>query len=140
MEKNEISVKKNNRERNKTIWIIVLSILLISFIIGSAFLVTKLIDYNVLKKNDNIELEYTEPVSVKSDGVYITDVSLVVDKVMPSIVAITSKTVVNSGRFGPFYGNNSYTSEGAGSGVIVSLDDDNIYILTNYHVVQNSSE
>ena len=60
---------------------------------------------------------------------------------MPSIVAITSKTVINSGRFGPsFYGNNSYTAEGAGSGVIVMEDDDEIFILTNYHVVENSSE
>ena len=68
---------------------------------------------------------------------------------MPSIVAITSKTVINSGMFGPsFYGygygygssGGSYTTEGAGSGVIVSEDDDNIYILTNYHVVENSSE
>ena len=61
---------------------------------------------------------------------------------MPSIVAITSKTVINSGRFGPsYYGNNrSYTTEGAGSGVIVSENDNEIFILTNYHVVENSSE
>ena len=72
---------------------------------------------------------------------YITDVSEVVDDVMPSIVSITSKTVINSGRFGPsFYGNGSYTTEGAGSGVIVSENDNEIYILTNYHVVENSTE
>ena len=61
---------------------------------------------------------------------------------MPSIVSITSKTVISSGRFGPsFYGNSrSYTTEGAGSGVIVSENDNEIYVLTNYHVVKGSSE
>ena len=92
---------------------------------------------------EKVEIEHTESTTIKSDGVYITDVSEVVEKVMPSIVAITSKTVISSGNFGPSffgYGNNSYTAEGAGSGVIVSEDDDEIFILTNYHVVENTTE
>ena len=60
---------------------------------------------------------------------------------MPSIVAITSKTVINSGNFGPsFYRNGSYTIEGAGSGVIVAESDSEIFILTNYHVVEDTTE
>ena len=100
--------------------------------------------FNKSKTNDNsnIVIKRTEGIKVKSDGVYITDVSEVVDEVMPSIVAITSKTVINSGGFGPyFYGNNrSYTTEGAGSGVIISENDSELFIITNYHVVENSSE
>ena len=97
---------------------------------------------NTNNQSEQIELKHTNSLTVKSDGVYITDVSEVVDEVMPSIVAITSKTVISSGRFGPsFYGSNkSYTTEGAGSGVIVSEDDDEIFILTNYHVVEDASE
>ena len=93
-------------------------------------------------KQNNIELNYTDPITTNTEGVYITDVSEVVDKVMPSIVAITSKTVINSGRYGPSYryGNSSYTTEGAGSGVIVYEDEDLIYILTNYHVVEDTTE
>ena len=88
-----------------------------------------------------VELKHTDSLTTKTDGVYVTDVSEVVDEVMPSIVAITSKTVINSGRLGPsFYGNGSYTAEGAGSGVIVSEDDDEIFILTNYHVMEDASE
>ena len=91
-------------------------------------------------KPETVELKHTDSVSVKSDGVYITDVSEVVDAVMPSIVAITSKTVINSGNYGfSFYGG-EYTTEGAGSGVIVSENDNEIYILTNNHVVENSKE
>ena len=97
-----------------------------------------------IKHFKNIQLKHTESVTVKSDGVYITDVSEVVDAVMPSIVSITSKTVISEGNFGPsFYGYNnsrSYTTEGAGSGVIVYEDDDYIYILTNNHVVDDASE
>ena len=96
---------------------------------------------NSNNQSEAIELKHTNSLDVKSEGVYITDVSDVVDEVMPSIVAITSKTVISSGRFGPsFYGNRSYTTEGAGSGVIVYEDKNDIYILTNYHVVENSSE
>ena len=93
---------------------------------------------------EKVEIEHTESTTVKSDGVYITDVSEVVEKVMPSIVAITSKTVISTGNYGPYYfGSNnsrSYTATGAGSGVIVSEDDDEIFILTNYHVVEDSTE
>ena len=86
-----------------------------------------------------VEIKHTETTTVKSEGVYITDVSEVVDEVMPSIVAITSKTVVNSGIYAYFYGG-SYTATGAGSGVIISEDNDNIYIVTNYHIVENTTE
>lgn len=94
---------------------------------------------------EDIELKHTEKSNVKSEGVYITDVSEVVDEVMPSIVAITSKTVISSGNFGPSFfgygnGNNKYTTKGAGSGVIVASDSDEIFILTNYHVVENTTE
>ena len=94
-----------------------------------------------VKEKEEVTLKHTDSITVKSDGVYITDVSLIVDEAMPSIVAITSKTVISSGRYGPsFYGSRSYVTQGAGSGVIVSSDDDEIFILTNYHVVENSSE
>ena len=94
-------------------------------------------------KQENVELTYTEPVTSNTTGIYITDVSEVVDKVMPSIVAITSKTIINSGNFGPYYyrgGNTNYTAVGAGSGVIISEDENKIYILTNNHVVEDSDE
>ena len=97
-------------------------------------------------KEEKVKIQHTDTITVKTDGVYITDVSEVVDEVMPSIVAITSKTVinsVNSGLFDFFFGSNtprSYTTEGAGSGVIVAEDDENLYILTNNHVVKDTSE
>ena len=139
-------MEKNNEERmNNNKGALIIGILLFLAIICSTILILKsdifkLNDKTKPEKQETIELKHTNSLTVKSDGVYITDVSEVVDEVMPSIVAITSKTVINSGRFGPSFYGGSYTTEGAGSGVIVSEDNDKIYILTNYHVVEDTTE
>ena len=135
--------KKNVIKNKKTIYIVsiigfILIVIISIWIINSGKLgfISKFTNF----KEDNINLKHTDSVTVKSDGIYITDVSEVVDEVMPSIVAITSKTVINSGNYGPFYRNESYEAEGAGSGVIVYEDSSEIFILTNYHVVENTTE
>ena len=141
----DTSLVESKRKNNKVLYIVIICLVIILLIFGFLFWKSNLVNNNLIsnskKSSEQTILKYTDTTTVKSNGVYITDVSDVVDEVMPSIVAITSKTVINSGRFGPsFYGNNSYTAEGAGSGVIVMEDDDEIFILTNYHVVENSSE
>jgi serine protease Do len=95
------------------------------------------------KAKKKVELNYTDTadkVNNKENGIYITDVSGVVEEVMPSIVAITSKTLVSSGNFGPFGGGSEQYSEGAGSGIIISQTDDELLILTNNHVVEGAKE
>ena len=141
----KIETDKKRSDHKKIIYIIISGFIILVFVLclGFWFVFSGKSNFISSIKNDSGQtvLEHTNLVNVKSDGVYITDVSDVVDEVMPSIVAITSKTVINSGRFGPsFYGRDSYTTEGAGSGVIVSENDNEIFILTNYHVVENSSE
>ena len=132
------------KEKIKKIIILVVCFLLIITLVFAGFWLYKTDKFGFIKNIDNqntqIELKHTDSLTVKSDGVYITDVSDVVDEVMPSIVAITSKTIIKSGNYGPFFQNKSYTAQGAGSGVIVAEDDNEIYILTNYHVVEGASE
>ncbi len=66
-----------------------------------------------------------------------TDVSSVVEEVMPSIVAITN---VSETQYQSFFGQSqTYESTSCGSGIIVSQDDDNLYIATNNHVVDGAS-
>ena len=144
-EKNVSEVESPKSNNSKLLYIAIIFLVIILLIFGFLFWESNTLNNNLKSgTKNNLEqtvLDYTDTTSVKSTGVYITDVSDVVDEVMSSIVAITSKTVISSGRFGPsFYGNGSYISEGAGSGVIVREDDDEIFILTNYHVVENSSE
>ena len=137
MTKKQKKIKKTKKTR-----IIISSICSALLLIIAGISCWLIISNNQNSQTENIELQHTGTLTVKSDGIYITDVSEVVEEVMPSIVAITSKTVISSGIFGPsFYGSSrSYTTEGAGSGVIISENDGEILILTNYHVVEDASE
>ena len=139
------SIENNLNQSNKRKVSVIFPIVTVSLIIILFALITWVVKpWNMHLEQDSenkIELKHADTVSVKSSGIYITDVSEIVDEVMPSIVAITSKTIINSGRFNSlFYGSGKYVSEGAGSGVIIAENDDEIYILTNYHVVKNASE
>lgn len=71
------------------------------------------------------------------DAKDLTDVSSVVDEVMPSIVAITNTGTVT---YNSFFGKKSQQSQSCGSGIIVNEDDDYLYIATNNHVVADSEE
>ena len=132
--------KKSN---NRVIYIAIIISIILLIVFGVVFWLVKSgrLDFSV-KENNQTEIKKTERVTVKSDGVYITDVSEVVEEVMPSIVSITSKTLVKSGMFGPSYygrGEKQY-STGAGSGIIVSKTDDELLILTNNHVIEDAEE
>ena len=145
VKENEVIVKPKKSSNNRFYIVIVILLVVIALLITFVVKPGKLGFTSEGDNKEDIELKHTEKTNVKSDGVYITDVSEVVDEVMPSIVAITSKTVISSGNFGPSFfgygnGNNKYTTKGAGSGVIVASDSDEIFILTNYHVVENTTE
>lgn len=67
-----------------------------------------------------------------------TDVSSIVERAMPSVVAITN-TIVMEQRpwFGP---SQRYEVPSSGSGIIVGQNDDELLIVTNNHVVEDSKE
>lgn len=67
----------------------------------------------------------------------VTDVSDIVTNTMPAIVQVTAVSVTEYRSF--FGSGQSYESESAGSGIIISQDDDYIYIATNNHVVSGAS-
>lgn len=64
-----------------------------------------------------------------------TDVSEIVDNVLPAIVQVTN---VGLTEYQTFFGTFQQESTSAGSGIIVSQDDNNIYIATNNHVVSGA--
>ena len=142
-----MSTKKEQIEKteNKNRAIAYLIIIAFIIMIFAAFVIALnnagLIKFDELKgiTKQKAELQYTETNNKVKEGVYMTDVSEVVEAVMPSIVSITSKTLVNSGMFGPFYSGEQY-AEGAGSGIIVSKTDSELLILTNNHVVEGANE
>lgn len=136
-EDNNININKKSMKK-KIVKIILVILLIIACI--SIPLVLYIIDNgNPFVNKAKLQLQYTETSDNVPDGVYITDVSEVVENVMPAIVAITNKTLISNGWFGPGYGQNQYT-EGAGSGIIVGKSDTELLIVTNYHVVEDASE
>lgn len=138
--------KKNKKEKNnKSIVYIVIALFIIIIIYALFVSLSNVGLLNFGNKGttskQKANLNYTET-SKTTSGVYITDVSEVVDNTMPSIVAITSKSLISSGNYGPsFFGNgeDQYT-EGAGSGIIISETDDELLILTNNHVIEGADE
>ena len=138
--------KKKETSKKGSAGIYVVVCLLIIIIFGSIVVFLNnvgLLNIGPLEKvkpKQKVTLKYTDTNKEKKEGIYITDVSEVVEEVMPSIVAITSKTLVRSGSYGPsFFGEQQY-SEGAGSGIIISQNDDELLILTNNHVVEGAEE
>lgn len=70
-----------------------------------------------------------------------TSVEDVVSDTMPSIVAITNKSVQEVQAFGFYgWGTQQYESESAGSGIIVGENDTEIIIVTNAHVVEGAQQ
>ena len=65
----------------------------------------------------------------------LTDVSSIVDEVMPSIVAITNTGTVT---YQSFFGQTSQETESCGSGIIIDQTDKYLYIATNNHVVADA--
>lgn len=136
-DKNINTKKKSNKKLIKKI---ILIILLIIACISIPLVLYIMDNGNPFVNKAKLQLQYTETNDDVVEGVYITDVSEVVENVMPAIVAITSKTLISNGWFGPnYFGQNQYT-EGAGSGIIVGKSDTELLIVTNNHVVEGASE
>ena len=88
---------------------------------------------SVLTQSDsNTKIEATDT----SSSYVASDVSDIVEAVMPSIVSITN---VSEAQYQSFFGGTqTQQSTSCGSGIIVSQDADNLYIATNNHVVEGA--
>ncbi|MCR5209467.1 MAG: trypsin-like peptidase domain-containing protein [Lachnospiraceae bacterium] len=70
-------------------------------------------------------------VSSSSTKTVVSDVSEMVDDVMPSIVSITNNMTADYYYF-------SQEEEGRGSGIIIGQNDDELLLVTNYHVIADN--
>ena len=95
---------------------------------------------SVLKK---ISISSVAPVSYQASG--SADISSIAQAALPSVVAITNKSVQEVQNWAYFFNpfeNSPFMlqeSTSAGSGVIVRETDDSLYIVTNYHVVKGAN-
>ena len=72
----------------------------------------------------------------KSTSVVTSDVSAIVENVMPSVVSITNLSIQQIQDF--FGGTQKYETQSAGTGIIIGQTDDELLIVTNHHVIQSS--
>ncbi len=86
------------------------------------------------EKADEKKESATIPVTDTKGAATISEIT---KATMPSIVSITVKGVE---EVRGMFGTQSYESEGAGSGIVVSEKDDELLIATNNHVVSNANE
>lgn len=70
-------------------------------------------------------------------GVVIEDVSPIVEAAMPSVVAINNTTVVTSSTW--FGQQQTYEVPSSGSGIIVGQNETELLVVTNNHVIEDSS-
>lgn len=73
-------------------------------------------------------------IGVNTISSVVTDVTDVVEKVMPSMVSVTNLYEEKYSYWGYTY---SQEQQASGSGIIIGENDDELLLVTNYHVVQD---
>jgi len=132
-----IEHKKNTSDK-KIISILLVSVIafmVTGFAMGFIFnystnIISKL-NYKSNSESTAISAVDAQPVISASNDSY--NAVNIIKKVKPSVVCITSKVQEQS------FFNMVYESEGSGSGIIFHEDADNVYIVTNYHVVEGAA-
>ncbi len=93
---------------------------------------------NSIKINENVDSKDTiVPETTSTSDAVVTDVSDIVTKVMPSVVAINSTgTQTTTDFFGREF---SQQVKGSGSGIIIGQNSAQLLIVTNNHVIQGAT-
>jgi serine protease Do len=94
-------------------------------------------DVKVAEVSQNSDNEATVVPATTSAGETVSDVSGIVDEVMPSIVAINATvTTTASDFFGRAY---SQDAQSSGSGIIIGQNASTLLIVTNNHVIDGAT-
>jgi S1-C subfamily serine protease len=128
---------------NVKVFIISVICSIITFFIFNSLFVTKENNYEVSYENENIP-QYTLNTLSNQRNITSTsslpDLTFAASKSIDAVVHVKNTSIVkdsDSWALQFFYGDDSRKKVGTGSGVIISPDG---YIITNYHVIENSSE
>ena len=129
--------QKNPKKITKVIAVIGLAIIF-GIVSSGVFLSTSYIGTNILglNKNSNSDVKATTTAVTESSSVVTSDVSSIVNDVMPSVVAITNMSVQEVQNF---WGQTSqYQSESCGTGIIIAKTDNELLMVTNNHVIADN--
>lgn len=135
--------KKEHKKMPKAVAVTGLA-LMFGVVSSATFLTTNYVGTKVLKLGTTQKSTSTTSTSAvtsnasltKTSSVITSDVSSVVENVMPSIVSITNMSVQEVQNY--FGGTSKQESESAGTGIIISQNDSELLVVTNNHVVAGS--
>lgn len=134
--------KHSNKKMPKAVAVTGLA-LLFGVVSSATFLTSNIVGSKILKLHSSSSATASTTKTVSSNAslsktasVVTSDVSDVVENVMPSIVSITNMSVQEVQNF--FGGTTQQQSESAGTGIIISQNDSELLIVTNNHVVAGS--
>ena len=117
--------------------------LLFGVVSSATFLTTNMVGSKVLRLEQKTTKEVSNTTQnkaslSKASSVITSDVSNVVESVMPSIVSITNMSVQQVQSF--FGGTSQQEVTSAGTGIIIEQTDSELLIVTNNHVVADSNQ
>ena len=135
--------KKEHKKMPKAVAVTGLA-LMFGVVSSATFLTTNYVGTKVLKlgtTQKSTSITSTSAVTsnaslTKTSSVVTSDVSSVVENIMPSIVSITNMSVQEVQNY--FGGTSKQESESAGTGIIISQNDSELLVVTNNHVVAGS--
>lgn len=132
---------KKKRKIPKILLIIGVAVLF-GIVSSATFLLCNKLGSKLLGMNEKSTLKTTNTEQntslSKSVKAVTSDVSSIVEDVMPSVVSITNLSVQQVKDF--FFGTYEQEAESAGTGIIVAQNDDELLIVTNNHVVTGSEK
>lgn len=137
--------KKNKQKRNKHFFgrggsfaKLIASALVFGLVAGAGFQGFNFVYYKINPSaSSGGTIQNTSTLTVSSDTISTTtDLSSMVENVMPSVVSITS-IVEQQVQYG-LWGSTTQESTGAGSGIIIGQNDSELLIVTNYHVIEDA--
>ena len=132
--------KKKKGGKGRYVMKLVASALVFGLVAGAAFQGFNYAYYKINPSANPSNSTIEATTTLKSSGDTIsttTDLSQMVENVMPSIVSITSiiEETVSYGWWGQ---SGTQESEGAGSGIIIGQNDSELLVVTNYHVIEDA--
>ena len=151
--------KQTNSEVEISVVVVAVAILIMGVLVtvGAVYdnidsgVIDRIAENSNSSKDSKNSTDTTNISNTTPGSVVVTDVSGVVEGAMPSVVAITSKTLVESNDYenqiynyffgggnGQEKGDNAYEQEAAGSGIIIDQTDTELLIVTNNHVVEGA--
>ncbi|PKM55628.1 MAG: serine protease HtrA [Firmicutes bacterium HGW-Firmicutes-5] len=147
---NQTGIKPSNHQKYSRKWYVKLTayVLILTFVSGLTFgagylsaliygdrLTNGIISTSTQNADDQPATAQVQP--ILSDYTASSDISAIASAVSPAIVTISSYSEQTPGGI---FGNSNGFYGGTGSGITFKMEDDELLIVTNYHVIEGSNQ